>query len=56
MKFKLGITTALLTSLLAACGGDGNSASSDAAQVNKQPVANADFLTYYKAIPPPLMY
>ena len=43
MKFKLGITTALLTSLLAACGGDGNSASSDAAQVNKQPVANADF-------------
>jgi len=43
MKFKLSITTALLTSLLAACGGDGNSASSDAAQVNKQPVANADF-------------
>lgn len=43
MKFKLGITTALLTSLLAACGGDGNGASSDTAQVNKPPVANADF-------------
>ncbi|MBK6756474.1 MAG: cadherin-like domain-containing protein [Moraxellaceae bacterium] len=44
MKFKLGITTALLTSLLAACGGDGNGAGTDAQnQANKLPIANADF-------------
>lgn len=43
MKFKLGITTVLLTSLLTACGGDGNGAGSNVTQANKSPVANADF-------------
>lgn len=43
MKFKLGMTAALLASLLAACGGDGNSAGTDVTQANKAPVANADF-------------
>ncbi|MBK7299006.1 MAG: hypothetical protein IPI79_00435 [Moraxellaceae bacterium] len=57
MKFKLGITTALLTGLLAACGGDGNGAGTDAKiRLINYPLPMLTFLMSYKAIPPRLMY